>query len=239
MRLLVFAVSLAVLSGGSYWALTGPLAPSAGGIGGGITEVTERVASVVPVRPAAESEGVSRAQARLRAASPGVQTSLSMAPYRVSGETAADVLASLRANGPRSADGVFFGATETALDVRYRRAEAEVGCVLVDVEVLLQVVVKLPEWTPGPDVESGLRRDWRRFHRALAGHEDRHREIAERGADRLHDQLVGLRRTTCDQLETEAQRRLQRAEIEIPGAHRRYDAETGHGQTEGAVWPVR
>ena len=239
MRLIVFAVSLAALSAGSYWMLTGPLAPSAGG---GEAVVTERAGVVrvgAPEGAPAAGAPASRAEVRLRQSSDGVRTRLSTAPYRVTGQTEAEVLASLREGGPRAGDEVFFGVTETELDVRYRRAPAEVGCVLVDVEVWLSVVVKLPEWAPGADADRGLQRDWGRFLRALAGHEDRHRVIAEGGAQKLHDQLVGLRRASCDQLEAEAQRRLQRAEIEIPGAHRRYDAETGHGRTEGAVWPVR
>ncbi len=96
----------------------------------------------------------------------------------------------------------------------------------------------LPRWTPSPEASPALRRDWTRFEAALARHEARHRQIAVAWAGRVRGSLEGLTAPTCVDAEAEARRRVDILRIEADAEHRRYDAETGHGLTEGATWPV-
>ena len=229
MRPLLFALGLSALGIGSYVGLTQVWAPAPST---GETTVVETpgVTSVaspaggatVPTPPASTS---------------GVRTSVATETYAVQGSTADELLSSMASRAPRTDGEVFFGLTEAEIGLRFRPTPVAGGCLLRDVEIDLALTVTLPEWTPAPPSDAALVRDWGRFRRALASHEDRHAEIAESGAQRMLRAIDGLRRQSCEVASNEAQRRLERLEIEVEAAQRRYDSETGHGRTEGAVWP--
>lgn len=157
--------------------------------------------------------------------------------YPVQGDTPQQVLASMAAGAPRADGETFFGLTRTELAFRYRRSQGPDGCSLRDVRVDLSVRVSLPEWTPGSESTYDLRRDWARFRSSLRRHEDRHRVLAEQGAETIRAELDGLTTPTCPETDIEARTRAERVQIETEAAHRRYDDETMHGRTQGAVWP--
>ena len=229
MRPLALVLCLSALSAGSYWALTHAWAPSAA--------TQDDRDDWLLAAPEARAGGGAPAPPPAPPPRPVVQTRVATETYAVEGRTADQVLASMASGALRTEEGAYFGLTTSELSLRYRRTPAAGGCVLTDVEVDLALTITLPEWTAASGAEPGLARAWGRFRRALAGHEGRHRRIAEAGADEIARALGGLRRETCAATEAEARRRLQRAEIEITAAQRRYDAETDHGRTEGAVWP--
>ena len=214
---------LAALTGASYWVLTH--------VHGAALEDAAAVPTSAE-EPPAEADPPSTPDV-------GLQIEYGTRAYTVSGTTPDEVLAALRERGPRSGDEWFFGLTETSMDLTYRVADLEGGCGVLDARLDLGVLVTLPEWTPTVDTDRTLVRDWGRFFRALSRHEARHREIAEDGARDLFRQLDGLRRPDCTALEAELGHRLSAAQRDIEGAHRDYDARTGHGRTEGAVWPAR
>ena len=227
MRLVVLLPLLAALSAGCYWLLSSVQDPP-GDVG------LEVVTAPEPENRAAPNGNTTPTP------SGGLEVRYAATPYTVTGSTDRELLASLRAHGPRSDDGEwFFGLTETEMDLTYRLADLEAGCAVTDVRLGLEVAVSLPEWSAQADAGRTLVRDWRRFHRALSRHEATHREIAEDGAETLFRHLEGLRRDNCGALEAEVRHRLRAAQRDIEGAHRDYDARTGHGRTEGATWPPR
>ena len=223
MRLLLYALSLSALGLGSY-ATVAYWSP-----------VDTQESAPSREAPAATSRAPSPAPT-LRAAS-SVETSLSTRTYPVEGGTPEAVLASMARHAPRADGEVFFGLTEAEMGLHYQPVPDGSECVLTGIEVSLALTVTLPDWAPPPDAAPELVRSWTLFRRALAGHEERHREIAEAGAASIVRALDGLRRSSCTVVADEARRRLERVEIEIDAAQRRYDSETGHGRTEGAVWP--
>jgi predicted secreted Zn-dependent protease len=158
--------------------------------------------------------------------------------YRVDGGTETEVLRSLLAHGPRHGGDVFFGLTASQADLRYHTETSAAGCALVDVVVDLDVTVTLPRWRRPPGAPRALRRSWDRFLAALSRHEAEHRRIAVENAEALHAAVAGLRRPTCAAVTEAARRRVARHQTEAAAAHRRFDAETGHGRTEGATWPA-
>ena len=175
--------------------------------------------------------------ANLSAASRPVRIALAERPYAVAGSTAQELLASMAAAAPSTEGETFFGLTVTELSFRYVHATGAGACRLHDVQVDLAVSVALPRWDPPADASYALRRDWARFAANLRRHEDRHRVLAEASADATRARLHGLTAATCAEVNVEARRRAEQARIEADAAHRRYDDETGHGRTEGAVWP--
>ncbi len=227
-RPLLFVLSLSALSIGSYVGLTQVWAPEPS-----TSETT--VVETSGVTSVARSAG--GPPVPTRASTSGVRTSLATKTYAVQGSTADELLSSMADQAPRPDGEVFFGLTEAEIGLRFRPTPVPGGCLLRDVEIDLTLTVTLPEWTPAPPSDRALARDWGRFRRALASHEDRHTEIAEGGAQRMLRAIDGLRRQSCEVVSDEAQRRLERLEIEVEATQRRYDSETGHGRTEGAVWP--
>ena len=233
MRLLVLAVLLPTLGAASYWALTqGPLAPPSIGL---VSSDSLRAAAAA-LAPADDGRGAPERQPAPER--PPIQVNRTHATYAVTGETVEDVLRSLLERGPREGDDIFFGLTETALDVRYDPNEISGGCIIEDTEVDLTLVVTLPEWMPEPGTDPALLRDWGRFRRALAAHEERHQAIALGGAEAAYRAVAGLYRDSCEEAVAEARGRLEGLGVEVSAAHRRYDDDTGHGRREGAAWPV-
>ncbi|HEX8386961.1 MAG TPA: DUF922 domain-containing protein [Rubricoccaceae bacterium] len=167
-----------------------------------------------------------------------VRTTVAVRTYPVTGSRADEVLASMAAGAPHADGETFFGMTATQLAFRYVRERTGRACTLRDVQIDLDVSVSLPAWTPGPGTDYDLRRDWARFESSLRRHEDHHRVLAERGAEAIRRELDGLAAPTCAGADGEARRRAERVRIETDAAHRRYDDETGHGETQGAVWPL-
>ena len=235
MRLLVFALTLSALGAASYWVLTGgPLAPPPVEM----VSVDSLRAAAAALGPADEGPPPPASGRAPIPDRPAVEVHLTNTSYAVTGGTAREILYSLLESGPREGGDVFFGLTETELDVRYDPHEISGGCIIEDTEVDLRVVVTLPEWIPTAEADPALNRDWGRFRRALAGHENRHRAIALGGAEAAYRAVAGLYRSSCEEAVTEARRRLEGLGVEVSAAHRRYDDETGHGKSEGASWPL-
>lgn len=228
MRLLLFAISLSALGVGSYVGLTSGWAPRPAEADD--VTVVEETTGVTVISPTSAAPAP-------RPSTSGVRTSVARETYPVRGATADEILRSMAAQAPRTNGDVFFGLTSAEIGLRFRPVPIEGGCILNDVEIDLALTIMLPEWTSPAQADHTLSRDWGRFRRALAGHEDQHREIAVSGAERMVRTLDGLRRESCELVQEEAQQRVQRLEIEIEASQRRYDSETGHGRTEGAVWP--
>jgi predicted secreted Zn-dependent protease len=170
---------------------------------------------------------------------PRVRSDVTVREYRVQGDDEVEILQSLLANAPVSGEETFFGLTTSELTFRYWRQPDAAGCTLVDLHVDLGVTIDLPVWSPSGAAPYELKRDWDRFAMALKRHEETHRDYAIRGAEEVLEALQGIRAPTCDAAVAEAQRRAERFQIETEAAHRHYDDQTGHGRTEGAVWPVQ
>lgn len=230
MRSLVLVAVLSMMSLGGYWALTSGKVPLPGAAS---VEQIGQPGAAPGGLPSAPADGAPMPGRSL----PTVEIDLDAVTYAVEGSTPEDILRSLIERGPSSEGQRFFGLTETAIDLRYDQREVASGCLIEDAQVLLSLTITLPEWTPAPDADPETRRAWSRFRRALAQHEDRHRAIAEEGAQALQRAIDGMLRSDCETVALESRRRLERLEVEIAAAHRRYDSETGHGRTEGAVWP--
>lgn len=221
MRLLVAVAALSLAGAGAYAALTRTPA---------LVELAAPAAEPVAGAPVAPRDP-------LLATEPPVQTTLRRRTYTVGGGQAQEVLDELMTEGPTVRGEAFFGLTKAEMDIRYLPADVGGACELRDVRVRLFLTVTLPQWEAPPGVSPALARDWRTFQRALEQHEREHQRIAEDGADALYRALAGLRRGSCAEAEADGRRRVNRIQIEIEASHRRFDDETGHGRTEGAVWP--
>ena len=168
-----------------------------------------------------------------------VRADVRTVPYRVTGHSVETLLASLRDGGPRVGGDIFFGLTSTSLSYRFGYRERAGLCETTGARVDLDVTITLPEWQSTPAAPYELRRDWQRFSQALRRHEERHRDLAVEHAHAVRRAVDGLRAPTCDAVAALAAQRAAQAQTVAEAAHRAYDASTGHGESEGAVWPPR
>ena len=178
-------------------------------------------------------------------AEPGVRESpvftiIDVNTYEVEGASEDVLLAGLRALGPRANGAEFFGLTETQMTYRYWKDQTEdEGCRLEQIRVDLNVTITLPRWKASRIAPYRLRRSWDRFDRALRRHEDGHREIAEWSAREVYHALRSLRAPTCETVDTEAHALAMRLREVSEQRQKAYDHQTGHGRTQGAIWPQR
>ncbi len=183
--------------------------------------------------------GVDSSSAVDEASDTPVRAAVRTSPYRVTGHSVESLLASLREAGPRVHGDIFFGLTSTSLSYRFGYRERAGLCETTNARVDLDVTITLPEWQSTPSAPYELRRDWQRFSQALRRHEERHRDLAVEHAHAVRRAVDGLRAPTCDAVAALAAQRAEQAQGVAEAAHRAYDASTGHGESEGAIWPQR
>jgi predicted secreted Zn-dependent protease len=155
----------------------------------------------------------------------------------VAGRSQADLLAAMQRWGPVWEGRRFFGLTNTELRYAYRHVSGGGRCHPDRVVVTLNVAVTLPRWGIPRGTPYALERDWRHFERALRGHEDGHRRLAEEEAAALRRVLIALRAPACDGLDAEAGQAARALRARYADAHREYDRRTDHGRAQGAAWP--
>ncbi len=157
--------------------------------------------------------------------------------YDVQGQTAEMLGRALAAHGPRIGGQGFFGLTEWEVSAEYRWAGRAAGCSVKDLTVHVAVQTRLPRWRAPADTPPDVRGAWERFVAALDLHERGHRRLAEEAADAIRDRLVALREPGCGRIQAAVQRTLAAVMSEYDAHNQAYDAETGHGRTQQAVWP--
>ncbi len=197
----------------------------------------ESVAEVVTTPVVSEVAAPSAAMPVVSAGA--VRTRAEKVYYEVDGDSREDLAAALQQHGPRIQGKRFFGMTEWTVSAEYRPMEGGTGCAVRDLTVRVSVQTRLPRWTPLAGASVDLSGVWERFVAALDEHEDGHRALAEEAADAIRRKLAAVQAPSCDQLDLAAQREMTVVMREYESHNLAYDAETGHGRTQGAVWPPR
>ncbi len=161
-----------------------------------------------------------------------------MKTYRVTGLEAEGLIASLDRNRPRDRSGTGrYGLTTWDLRWQHGLRPSPGACSVSDFESDLSIEIVLPEWSDRGRAEESLRLRWDRFLEALGRHEEGHARIARAAAADLAARVARLPPAAdCDAAEA-AVRRLGKQVIEAARAgERRYDDETRHGATQGAIF---
>jgi predicted secreted Zn-dependent protease len=180
---------------------------------------------VAPVR-AAETEG------------PAIRDTIEY--HDVEGDTAAELLASLKRVSYAKPNGDTFAAANTRWRLRWNvdvQPEHR-SCRLVSATTELEVEMNLPRWTPPAGARPGLVKSWDRFADAIRKHEDGHRDIAIDAVREVDRRLQGERTArSCDALRKNLSRIAESVVREYRGKDDSYDVTTMHGRTQGVVFP--
>lgn len=101
------------------------------------------------------------------------------------------------------------------------------ACYPERVAVDVRVRTLLPAWTGRDQAPAGERRRWDDFLKALASHENAHRDITLRHAEVLRQRLVALAAGSCPRLVRRVDGTIRRLWSELSAAHAALDAADG------------
>jgi predicted secreted Zn-dependent protease len=157
--------------------------------------------------------------------------------YYLHGSTGHDLtldLASKRTAGER-----FTGWTRWRTRWTFQPVHTERGCEVGPVDVQLLITQVLPGWHTPDDADPEFLMRWRDYLDALEEHENHHAHLAESAAQRIQATLQSLpARASCEQMRHEANRVGHQQVEDLRRANHLYDDVTGHGATQGAIFPA-
>jgi len=160
--------------------------------------------------------------------------------YPIAGNTASELRAQMNTLGPRDRrkDRTFDARTDWSVSWAFRRAMLNGRCTIRGVNTQVAITYTLPQWKTPDDVDRSLLTDWNRYFVALQHHEDGHKA---NGVGAGQEVLQVLRElpdaSSCQELDTAAQAAAQAVIRDHNQKDLSYDAATGHGSTQGAIFP--
>jgi predicted secreted Zn-dependent protease len=160
--------------------------------------------------------------------------------YEITGETADEIDAQMRARGPNDPLAGFgwYALTEPLFDWQCHCSCTETGCVTGPVRVLLTLTYTFPRWLPPAGADEALRLRWATFEAALLEHERGHGALAIECAWQLGEAFAALPPVaSCAELDRAVLAASQPVFAACRDAQSQYETETGHGQTQGVIWP--
>ena len=107
--------------------------------------------------------------------------------YDVTGRTYAELIASMRENGPfvERTGRRHWGITQTAFQQEWSYQEARGRCELLAARTELDLTITLPEWKERAGASDATIRRWERLKADIVAHEERHAAIARDYLERL------------------------------------------------------
>jgi len=130
----------------------------------------------------------------------------------------------------------YAGRYNWQLSWRYETGREGTLCRVTRATVTLTSTVTLPEWTDAARADPGLVTEWTRFRRALAVHEQGHRELAYAGAGRVRRALEGIPLQPCASIAADTRITAEPILSAMKLEQARYDQSTRHGATQGATF---
>lgn len=167
-----------------------------------------------------------------QAANAVVHENLQYKPYAVTGATEAEVRANIRDKQPSKG---FDGYTRWHVNWRYAHASTASGCAVSDIHVRLDIAIIMPKLESG---KAALRESFETYIKALTEHELGHAETGRMVARNIDARLASLTAPTCEALDRTARELAHAITREGNAQDIAYDVRTGHGETQGARWPL-
>jgi predicted secreted Zn-dependent protease len=153
-------------------------------------------------------------------------------PVEVAGDVK-QVVQQMRAGGP---DG-FFAYTHSWIDYHFTTLPGPSGCTVQTATVKLTVSIRLPHLQAEASTAEVVQH-WKTFAPALRLHEDGHAAIALATAREIEAALWHTpAQTTCPATIRLAKAAADTVLADLSRRNASYDAQTGHGRTQGAVFP--
>lgn len=161
--------------------------------------------------------------------------------YPVAGTTAAELRSQMIQQSPvRAAEGHTFDAlTNWSVHWNFNFNRTGKTCAARSIRTHVDILFTLPQWKKPQYASPQLQAEWDYYMQALKLHEEGHKK---NGVDAAQSVMQALRQLPdypdCRQLEKAAKETADR----VIAAHNQrdveYDRATGHGRTQGAVFPI-
>jgi len=160
--------------------------------------------------------------------------------YDIAGTSASQLRKQMKENGTKWPDGRVYAAV-TSWDIRYSYDISYEGgrCSVKSVKTDVEIVYQLPR-SSSPELDPDLTQLWNDYLVRLKEHEFGHKDLAVKAASEINQVLVSLQGFSSDrELDREAKRRTGEKLQRLKEMQVRYDDETRHGETQGAVLAAR
>ena len=159
--------------------------------------------------------------------------------YEVTGHSAGELRAQLDRLGPIGSDGRRYdGRTDWDARWSYSYSDSAAGCRIDRVTVSANITYTMPSWNGADSAPQPLREHWRGYLAALRRHEEGHRDLALEAARAIERGIREMPQTLlCQALPAALDALGQRTVEQHKKLDAEYDARTGHGTTQGAVFP--
>lgn len=154
--------------------------------------------------------------------------------YDVEATNLADFVAIMQAR-KAGGDGDWPGRTTATLQVRYRLLPVDGGCRIDDLDVAVDVVIRLPRWEPADSAQTAIREQWERMKTGIRVHERGHRDIAVEVAAKLAVKLAAFEPAPehdCAAVDRRILRERLKAQMQHQARDQAYDRRTRHGLTQ-------
>jgi len=176
---------------------------------------------------------------QLSTSSPGLKESTTDHYYKIHGNTDWDLREQMKQCGPK-ADGESFDAvTYYYINWQYLYDyKADGKCNVMNLAVGVKVNFYYPSWEEKDSGAKSVVDKWSRYMTNLITHEEGHRQRAIDGAAKVLDKLNSLSDyPDCESLENGANAEGTAVMNQLEADQKSYDDDTGHGATQGAVFP--
>jgi len=159
--------------------------------------------------------------------------------YKLYSTSQASLRREMNKKGIRWTDGkTYDGFTSWYVKWRYEYYYKNGYCSLEAVDVSVDVEYTLPRWVLKPLGNQKTWINWNRYSDALKKHEDGHRDFGIEAARKIEAALLSIgSRPRCDTLGDDASAIAYRILDDFRKKEVEYDRKTGHGRTQGAVFP--
>jgi predicted secreted Zn-dependent protease len=152
--------------------------------------------------------------------------------YDVQGRDFEGLRQSLNAKGPKG----FHGLSSWRVSYEYTTRPQASACRIATVKTKLVGDILMPRWADESSAPAALQRRWTTYYAALRTHEDGHIALGRELATLVKERLLGLGPAACDRMQATADAEYQRLYQSLRTRDQEYDARTGHGATQGAVF---
>jgi predicted secreted Zn-dependent protease len=160
--------------------------------------------------------------------------------YPAFGQTSAQIRQSLDRNTPVQHNGKPFDAyTKWDVDWQFRWTyDGDGTCRMTAVTTVLHIRQTFPRLENKGALAPQLTRRWERYMIALVEHEAGHAALGIDAARAIERQLLQMGdRSSCDQLESEANALVREIIARYSRLEAQYDADTNYGERDGARFP--
>ena len=163
---------------------------------------------------------------------------LAVAYYPVAGRDAATLRREVERKGRLGEDGRRYdGYTDWRIDWGYQATPRPGACAVASLFVTPSGIVTLPRWQDAAAAKAPLRAKWARYLQSLARHEQGHYDHAVAAAAEMRRVLPPITAPDCDALQARVGAAATAIVERFRQRDRDYDAQTGHGATQGVEFP--